>query len=361
MARESILPFLSVPAAALNGRAPWTMARNILTLAQGTLAARRLIEKERPDAILGTGGYVCVPVFLAARAASVPTVLYLPDVKPGLAVRFLARLATVVACDVEDSIGYLGLESQPSRYAIVGYPTRAELFEQDRAECRAAFGLMPELPVLLVYGGSRGARSINKAVAALLEHLLPLTQIIHICGREGDEHFLREAATVLPAELQERYKLYPYLHSDIVQPDNHQSRRPEAQKSSIEKKDDPARSMTSAFGAADLVLCRSGASTLGELPAAGLPAVLVPYPFVHQEENADFLVRHGAAVKVRDQDMLGDGQPDQGPLFRQLRQLIVDTQERASMAQRSMSLARPDAARRLAGLVLDLAARRQAI
>ena len=118
--------------------------------------------------------------------------------------------------------------------------------------------------------------------------------------------------------------------------------------------------MVQAFGAADLALCRSGASTLGELPAAGLPAVLVPYPYVHQEENADYLVRHGAALKVRDAEMLGGGRPAAEPLFQNLLRLIADPLERATMSERSKALAQPDAAERLADLLLALAQSKRA-
>jgi UDP-N-acetylglucosamine--N-acetylmuramyl-(pentapeptide) pyrophosphoryl-undecaprenol N-acetylglucosamine transferase len=324
--------------------------------------ARRLIAAERPDAILGTGGYVCVPLFLAARRAGVPTIIYLPDVVPGLAVRMLARLATVVACNVEDSLPYLkktnddrqttkrsltrSIVHRPSSIVITGYPVRRELFEQDKAACRAAFGLDGSLPVLLVYGGSRGARSINRAIAALLPHLLPLAQIIHVCGREGDESWLREAAARLPAALQQRYRLYPYLFSsdndkDAIMSSGHLV----------------TPTMTRAFGAADLAVCRSGASTMAELPAARLPAVLVPYPYVHQDENADYLVRRGAAVKVADDAMPGTGRPEEGPLFRAVQRLLEHDDERRTMSERSAALARPDAVGRLTDLLLDLAAR----
>jgi UDP-N-acetylglucosamine--N-acetylmuramyl-(pentapeptide) pyrophosphoryl-undecaprenol N-acetylglucosamine transferase len=113
--------------------------------------------------------------------------------------------------------------------------------------------------------------------------------------------------------------------------------------------------MAQAFGAADLAVCRSGASTLAELPAAGLPAVLIPYPFVHQDENADYLVRRGAAVKVRDADMLGSGQPEDGPLFQNIQRLLSNHKERTRMSERCRALAKPGAARRLAALLLALA------
>jgi UDP-N-acetylglucosamine--N-acetylmuramyl-(pentapeptide) pyrophosphoryl-undecaprenol N-acetylglucosamine transferase len=359
--RESELPFRAIPAAALRGRAPWTLARNSSVLARGMWAARRLIASERPRAILGTGGYVCVPLFLAAWAAHVPTAIYLPDVVPGLAVRFLARLASVVACSVEDSAMYFRsqmtdgrLRSGRSAIVVTGYPARRELFEQDRAACRAAFALDGARPVLFVYGGSRGARSINTAIAALLEHILPIAQVIHICGREGDEHFLRDAAARLPARLRERYRLYPYLYSgeqgaEISSRgpgrDDHVAPRPLA----------AGPSMLQAFGAADLAVCRSGASTLGELPAAGLPAILVPYPYVNQEQNADYLVRNGAALKVADAALLGGGAPETGPLFQHIRSLLTNPGERETMAERSKALAQPDAAKRLADLLLTLA------
>lgn len=334
VATESALPFRALPAAALRGRGPVGIFRGVATTVAGVRAARALIAELRPRAILGTGGYVCVPLFLAARTMGVPTMVYLPDVVPGLAVRLLSRIATLTAVNVEDALPRLGLNPGRRRALITGYPVRAELFTQDRETCRRAFDLAGELPVMLVYGGSRGARSVNRAIAALLPDLLERSALIHVCGREGDEAWLREAATALPERLQVRYKLFPYLASG-----------------------ENGRSMLRAFGAADLAICRSGASTLAELPAAGLPAVLVPYPYVHQDENADYLVRRGAAVKVADDAMLGSGVPTAGALFRMVARLLDNKHERQEMAGRARALARPDAARELAGALLGLAAR----
>jgi UDP-N-acetylglucosamine--N-acetylmuramyl-(pentapeptide) pyrophosphoryl-undecaprenol N-acetylglucosamine transferase len=334
VAAESDLPFRALPAAALRGRGPVGLARGIATTAAGVRAARALIAELRPRAILGTGGYVGVPLFLAARLAGVPTMIYLPDVVPGLAVRLLSRIATRTAVNVEDALPRLGLAPGHPRALVTGYPVRAELFGQDRAACKRAFELPDELPAVLVYGGSRGARSLNRAIRALLPNLLERCALIHVCGREGDETWLREAAAALPQRLQARYKLYPYLASG-----------------------ESDRSMTRALGAADLAVCRSGASTLAELPAAGLPAVLVPYPYVHQDENADYLVQRGAAAKVADAAMLGEGAPADGPLFRQVARLLETKHERIAMAERTRALARPDAADHLAGALLGLAAR----
>jgi UDP-N-acetylglucosamine--N-acetylmuramyl-(pentapeptide) pyrophosphoryl-undecaprenol N-acetylglucosamine transferase len=346
VASESSLPFRAIPAAAVRGRNPLSAARGAGTMLAGVRAARRLIAELRPGAILGTGGYVCVPLFLAARAMGVPTMIYLPDVVPGLAVRLLSRIATLTAVNVEDALPRLGFKANDGRRTtddgpfrqrsaiVTGYPVRRELFGQDKAACRRAFELADGPPVALVYGGSRGARSVNRAIEALLPALLERCQLIHVCGREGDAAWLREAARRLPERLRERYKLFEYLEDG-----------------------GEGRSMVAAFGAADLAICRSGASTLAELPAAGLPAVLVPYPYVHQDENADYLVRRGAAVKVDDAAMLGGGQPEAGALFQQVIRLFDNEYERQHMAERSRALARPDAARHLAGALLSLVAR----
>ncbi len=405
VARESALPFRALPAAALRGRGPIQLARGAATMAAGTLAARALIREQRPAAILGTGGYVCVPLFLAAKAMGVPTMIYLPDVVPGLAVKFLSRIATLTAVNVDDALPYLGVRVDQPRtsFVVTGYPVRAELFGQDRAACRRDFGLRDDMPVVLVYGGSRGARSVNRAIAALLPDLLARCQIIHVCGREGDESWLREAAAGLSPEQQGRYKLYPYLdsgggdevtgqgdtvtgwHGDEVSrtgepghpvtespchpvtlsPSHQVTKSPSHQVTEspshrvTESPSHPVTlSMTRAFGAADLAICRSGASTLAELPAAQLPAVLVPYPYVHQDENADYLVRQGAAVKVQDAAMLGNGRPQDGDLAREVIRLLENPHERARMAEQSRALARPDAARHLAEILSRLATRR---
>lgn len=321
--RESALPFAGITAAAIKGRGPLQLLRNSLLIARGVREARSLIRRERPAAILGTGGYVCFPLFVAARSLGVPTMIYLPDVKPGLAVKVLARIATRVACSFEPSLRYL----PRAKTVVTGYPVRPELFTVDRAVSRATFGLSDDLPVLFVYGGSRGARSINRAIEALLPELLALAQIIHVCGREGDETWLRAAAERLSPELRARYHLYPYLHGTIVE----------------------------AFGAADVAVARAGASTLAELPAAKLPAVLAPLLIVDQDENADYLAQRGAAVSVPDEQMLGTGAPVDGPLFREIRQLLTDPQARERMARNSAALARPDAAATLAATLLELA------
>lgn len=344
VARESTLPFRAITAAAVRGRGPRELARNSALIVRGIREAQALIRREQPAAILGTGGYVCFPLFVAARLLGIPTMIYLPDIVPGLAVKTLSKIATRVACSFEPSLTYL----PRGKTIVTGYPVRPEFFTIDKAVCRAAFGLQDDSPMLFVYGGSRGARNINRAIAALLPELLKLAQIVHVCGREGDEVWLREAAERLPAALQARYHLFPYLHSGKALEGMIPVPTPDTQP--------PTPTMVQAFGAADLAIARAGASTLAELPAAKLPSVLVPLLAVKQDENADYLVARGAAVSVPDEQMLGTGDPMDGPLFQEVRRLLTDPQARELMAQRSAALARPDAADCLADELLLLAA-----
>jgi UDP-N-acetylglucosamine--N-acetylmuramyl-(pentapeptide) pyrophosphoryl-undecaprenol N-acetylglucosamine transferase len=269
--------------------------------------------------LFATGGYASVPVALAAWALRAPILVYLPDIEPGLAVRAIGRLATRVAVTVEDSRAYF-----PAHKAVVtGYPVRAEFHGLDRAEARASLGLSADEPVLLVLGGSRGARSINRALSGVLEQALELTQVVHVSG-ELDWPWVAERWEALPAALQARYHAFPYLHGE----------------------------MGSALAAADLALCRAGASTLGELPFFGLPAILVPYPYAwrYQRVNADWLTERGAAVRLDDERLFEE-------LLPVLRRLFDDRVRLGDMVQRMQALARPGAAARLAVELLALAKR----
>ena len=325
--RESTIPFVALPATGLRGRNPLGMARGAFVLSQGVRAGIQLLRRERPAAILGTGGYVCVPLFVAAAIARIPTLLYLPDIVPGWAGRVLGRLATRIAVTFADSAQYL-----PAHKVIeTGYPVRPEFFQLKREDCRAAFGLQAEPPVLLVYGGSRGARAINQAIGALLPHLVQWAQVLHLCGREGDLAWLQAAQAQLPAEYAQRYQVFEYLHADSQQ------------------------SMAAAFGAADLAVCRAGASVLGELPAVGLGAILIPLTAVKQEYNAQALVDRGAALCLHNDTLSGSGEPGDGPLGRELYRLLHDPEARRTLATNSARIAHPQAREQLARLWWSLA------
>ena len=322
LVRRAGVRFVGVPAGGIHGMAPWRAAWNLTKLVRGFGATLRLGRRERPHALFVTGGYASVPVALAAWTLRVPILVYLPDIEPGLAVRFIARLATRVAVTTEDSRAYF-----PDRKVVVtGYPVRPEFAGLTREEARERLGLPQEEPVLLAFGGSHGARSINRAVTAVLEELLGMAQVVHISGRL-DWPWVSERADRLPADLRSRYHPYPYLHEE----------------------------MGYALAAADLVVCRAGASTLGELPYFGLPAVLVPYPHAwrYQRVNAEWLAERGAAVVLED-ERLGE------TLLPTVRRLLADADRLKRMRERSRAVARPGAAARLAVQLRALARREEA-
>jgi UDP-N-acetylglucosamine--N-acetylmuramyl-(pentapeptide) pyrophosphoryl-undecaprenol N-acetylglucosamine transferase len=249
--------------------------------------------------------------------------VYLPDIEPGLAVRFLARVATKVAVTVEESRSFL----PAAKVVVTGYPLGARLRPSDSVDARASLGLDDSQPVLLVMGGSTGARSINLALDGVLEEILELAQVVHVTGEAGiggAEDRLRE----LGESARARYRPFAYLHEE----------------------------MGLAFEAADLVVARSGASTLGELPAFGVPAVLVPYPHAwrYQRVNADWLAVRGAAVRLDDERLADE-------LLPTVRRLLENPAQLRQMRQRMAALARPDAATKLASVLGCLAGQNRCV
>lgn len=310
------VPFRAIPAAGLHGVGLRALPGNALKLARGLAASRRILREFRPDALFFTGGYLAVPMALAGR--TIPILLYVPDIEPALALKTLARFADCIAVTASESRGYF-----PSRARVVetGYPVRADLLKWDRASARKVFQLHEEKPVLLVTGGSRGARSINQAVLANLPCLLEMAQVIHVSG-QLDWPAVEAAARSPSGGMRSDYHPYPYLHEE----------------------------MGAALAAADLVVSRAGASTLGEYPLFGLPAILVPYPHAwrYQKVNAEFLVRRGAAIALED-SRLKDELPDAA------RRLLEDLPRREAMRAAMRALARPQAARQIAELLIELA------
>jgi len=305
-----------VSAAPIRGRMPWEMAANAAKIGLGVAQARNILNEFKPQAVLSTGGYASFPVAVAARAAKIPLAVYLPDLYPGWAVRATARLAQRVAVTAVESLRRLpGVKS-----VVTGYPVRQEFWQANRERGRERLGLDPKEKVIFVFGASQGAHSINRAIASELSALLQLCEVIHLSGR-ADEPWLAEIRDGLPDEMRRRYHLYGYLHEEVPW----------------------------AMAAADLAVCRSGASTLGELPAVALPAILVPYPYAggHQRINARYLERNGAALVLDNEDL--------DKLLPLVGELLHDEPRLRGMRQAARRLARPEAADRIAGLLLELA------
>ncbi len=310
------IEFEPIAAVGLRGKNPAAAINSLWTLGQGYRQARQIIGRFKAEALFVTGGYVSVPVTLAARQAGVPILIYLPDIEPGLAIKFLARFADRVAVTAPEAQKFF----KPGLTVVTGYPVRAELSTaipggaEAKAAARRQLNLSDDLPVLLVFGGSQGARSINRALTAHLEAYLEVSQIVHVSGAL-DQAWTQARRAELPPRLQTRYHLAAYLHQQMI----------------------------AALLAADLVVSRAGASVLGEFPAVGLPAILVPYPYAgaHQRLNANYLARRQAALVVNDADL------DQ-ILKETVLNLITNKKKLQAMRQACKSLAQPGAAARLA-------------
>ncbi len=297
--------------------------KSLLKISLGTLQASRLVRRYRPAALLITGGWATFPVALACRLFGVPITIFLPDIEPGLAIRWIGRLAQVIYATVADSQAYF----PAGKVVATGYPLRAQVLAATRTEAISHFGLDPKRRTLLVFGGSRGARSLNQALAALLPDLLGgkhddlHLQILHVSG-ETDWPQVCARRDALPSEYQARYHVYSYLHDD----------------------------MGLALAAADLAISRAGASTLGELPQFGLPAILVPLSFAwrYQKINADWLAQRGAAVRLDDDSLATE-------LLPTLLGLLSNPDRLAEMRLCAAALAVPDGAQRVAHQLVALA------
>lgn len=268
-----------------------------LQFPRAVFAAWRVLGRFRPSLVLGLGGYGSAPVVVAAWVRGVPSVLLEQNARPGLANRSLAHLARRVCTAFADSAGYF-----PAGKSVhTGNPVRC--LAADAATPRGHF-------TVLVFGGSQGARSINRAMVeavAVLRVSLPEMEIIHQTG-EADAEAVREG----------------YRAAGVV-----------ADVSAF------IQNMGEAYGRADLVVCRSGATTLAELAALGKPAILVPYPHAaddHQRANAELVVARGAAEMILDQELSGE------LLAARIRDLAADRERLARMHDAALSLAMIDAA-----------------
>ena len=302
----------SVCAGPIAGVNPLRALASVGKIALGVVQSLLLLRRNRPDAILMTGGWANIPLALAARLMRLPVVVYLPDVEPGTAIRFLSRFADTIAVTTPASRDFL----PDRRVEVVGYPLRRNVRTATREAANQHFNLDTQRPLLLVFGGSRGARSINIAVQNIVPQLLADGwQILHILGTLDADR-----AEQIVAALDDSRHYHPYAYVD---------------------------EMGLALAAADLAVARAGASTLGEFPYFGLPSLLVPYPYAwhYQKVNADYLVDRGAAVRVDDDDMAADLLP----LIRTIRR---DEARYRQMRERALALRTEDSAQQIATLLL---------
>jgi UDP-N-acetylglucosamine--N-acetylmuramyl-(pentapeptide) pyrophosphoryl-undecaprenol N-acetylglucosamine transferase len=302
-------PLRLIEVGALNRVSLATRLKTAVRLPLAIWDARRLLTEFQPDVVIGVGGYASGPAMLAAILKGVPTLAFEPNVVPGFANRIVARWVSAAAVHFEETAKYF-------RHAeVTGVPVRQAFFEI--AERQQDIGQ----PTLLVFGGSQGAHAINHAMTQCLPELMKQAPGIHIIHQTGERDYRDVQAAYQRAAPSA--EVFPFIHD-----------------------------MPAFFARADLVLCRSGASTVAEITAAGKPAVFVPFPRAaddHQRVNAQALERAGAAV------LLEETKLDEVWLVETIGALLSDPARLRSMSQAARGLSHPNAARDIAAMAAELA------
>jgi UDP-N-acetylglucosamine--N-acetylmuramyl-(pentapeptide) pyrophosphoryl-undecaprenol N-acetylglucosamine transferase len=290
---------------------------------KGTFQARSIIKKRSADAVVGMGGYPTLPTIAAARLARVVSVIHESGAIAGLANKVAARFTPNVAVAFEEAVTELPTRKKPR---VIGMPLRHEVARMDRDalrdEARKAFDIRPSQTAILVMGGSLGALRLNELALGLAERFVGRGDI-RIILKAGADHMEQTARVLASLGAQPMVTALSFIDR-----------------------------MDQAYAAADLAICRAGAGTVAELPAAGLASILVPYPHApgdHQTLNARPLEKAGAAVIVRDAEATAERV---GP---HVEELVSDPKRLRAMGAAARSLAKPFAAEELANWVLELA------
>ncbi|UCE61253.1 MAG: UDP-N-acetylglucosamine--N-acetylmuramyl-(pentapeptide) pyrophosphoryl-undecaprenol N-acetylglucosamine transferase [Phycisphaerales bacterium] len=312
--RQSLLPLSGIP---------WRWPRILASFRRSSLLCRSRISASRVAVVIGTGGFTSVPAVCEARRVGIPTVLLNPDAIPGKANRLLASIADRVFVQWEDTLARLPRRASAE---VLGCAIRPDFLNPHRTKGLERFGLDPQLQTLLVTGASQGARTVNEAVIANLSYLQLRDdwQVLHLTGEQDFE------------KVDSAYR-GTSIRACVMRFTGH---------------------MADALAAADLVVSRAGASTLAEITAVGVPAVLMPYPYhkdMHQLANARCLERTNAAKIVHDAvDPVVNG-----PALRHaLEPLMTDSEHRAAMASAARGIGHPRAAERIAREIVSLAGER---
>lgn len=305
----------------------WRTLTGVGRVPVGMAQAIGVVGKFRPHVAFTGGGYVAVPAGLAARLNGVPLVMHQQDVPPNLSNKLIAPLATQISVAFADSLHYFPVH----KTLHLGNPVRQEILDVCQItpqQARSELGLAPELPLLLVTGGSQGSRHLNQVVVKALPRLLQNCQVLQISGNKlfaETQALSDEVLATLETQDRQRYRLVPYMLDE----------------------------MPVALQAAELVICRAGAATLSELAVLGKPSILVPLPPAiggsPQEVNADTFGRKQAAEVIHD----GDLQPD--VLVERVKHVITSPACLLSMANAVRTFAKPMASHDIVETIVKLA------
>ncbi len=330
------IAYRGVATGKLRGANPIKGAQTAAAMAQGVRQSSALLGTFKPDVCFVTGGYVCAPVVAACSLKKIPVIIYLPDMTPGWTIQWMSKVAQRVAVSFPEVAPHFGGLYPKGKAVVTGYPVRAELVQwaSDRPGARRHLAQALErptleergVPLVLVWGGSQGARVINEATWAALSQLLPQAHLLHVVGTRDWPIYQAQAAELAAAagtHFASRYHPVAYLHDEMMV----------------------------ALAAADLSVARAGASILGEFPVAHLPSVLAPIVGVNQTANAELLANNGGAVIVAEEAL-------KAQLAGTLQLLLQDPARRFAMEDALRKLARPDAALAIAQEIVALAERK---
>ncbi|NJD69252.1 MAG: undecaprenyldiphospho-muramoylpentapeptide beta-N-acetylglucosaminyltransferase [candidate division NC10 bacterium] len=309
--------FAGIRASGVQGKRLGSRLRSLTLVPSGLIRSLSILRQFRPDVVVGFGGYASAAMVLSAVLARVPTVIHEQNAFPGLANRWLGRIVDRVAIAFEEASGHFPKE----KVRVTGNPVRTELFGVSRVEAMTRLSLDPDRFTVLIFGGSQGAHRLNQAVMEALPMLTDERERIQFVHATGPRDL---------TPVRQGYDAGGYRAA--VEPF--------------------FQAMAVAYAAADLCFCRAGAGTVAELCAMGKPSVLVPFPFAasdHQRYNAEALVATGGARRVLDRDLSGT------TMAEYIRRHLGDREGLAMMARRARALAKPDAAVRLADLVIQTA------
>jgi UDP-N-acetylglucosamine--N-acetylmuramyl-(pentapeptide) pyrophosphoryl-undecaprenol N-acetylglucosamine transferase len=302
--------------AGLKGTSLAARARGVGLLPLSGMDAWRILSRRRPHIVLGVGGYSSGPVVAAAALRGIPTMLLEQNAVPGLTNRLLARVVSAAAVTFESTVSFFG-----RRAFVAGNPIRQEFLAAAPGEPGPRRASGDAAPRILIFGGSQGAHAINMAMVAAAPRLAARHMALTHQTGERDLETVRDAYRNAGVEA----RVEPFLYE-----------------------------MDREMRAADLVICRAGATTIAELTAAGKAAVLIPLPTAaddHQRRNAEVLAQAGAAEMIEQKDLTGDA------IATRIAALVSDSARRERMATVARSLARPDAARVIVERALELTAR----
>ncbi len=306
----------------LKGKSRGQRLKGFLQLPIAAIDAWRVLSKRRPDVVVGVGGFASGPVLALAALRGYPTMLLEQNALPGITNRLLARVVRAAAVNFEAALTYF-----PRTGFVAGNPVRPEFFpaqDEELKHDRSARGGDPDQGRVLIFGGSQGAHAINVAMVEAAPRLAATGIRLAITHQTGERDLDLVRTAYQRAGLAARVEAFIY---------------------EIDRE----------MKAADVVVCRAGATTLAELAASSTPAILVPLPTStddHQRKNAEVVAAAGAAVTMKERDLNGE------TLAAAITSLVGDATKRAAMAAAAGRLARPDAAERIADRVEELALRR---